>query len=57
MQSLGNPLQLYLLIGVIFVTVNYAIGRLAVVVERRISRGRRAPAVKAEPPVEAELAV
>jgi glutamate transport system permease protein len=56
-QSLGNPLQLYLLIGAIFVTVNYTIGRLAVVVERRISRGRRAPAVEAAPPVEAELAV
>jgi glutamate transport system permease protein len=55
-QSLGNPLQLYLLIGAIFVTVNYAIGRLAVVVERRISRGRKTPAVEATPPAEAELA-
>jgi glutamate transport system permease protein len=55
-QSLGNPLQLYLLIGAIFVTVNYAIGRLAIVVERRISRGRKIPAVEATPPAEAELA-
>ena len=56
-QNLGNPLQLYLLIGVLFISVNYGVGRLAVLVERRVSRGRRTPAVEAEPPMEAELAV
>ena len=56
-QNLGNPLQLYLLIGVLFISVNYGVGRLAVLVERRVSRGRRIPAVDAEPPMEAELAV
>jgi glutamate transport system permease protein len=56
-QNLGNPLQLYLLIGALFIAVNYGLGRLAVLVERRVSRGRRAPAVEAEPPMEAELAV
>lgn len=56
-QTLNNPLQLYLLVGAIFIAVNYALGRLAGVVERRISRGRRAPAVAVEPPAGAELAV
>jgi glutamate transport system permease protein len=40
-QSLGNPLQLYLLIGAVFIMVNFALSRLAVVVERRVSRGFR----------------
>ena len=41
-QTLSNPLQLYLLVGALFITVNYALGRLAVVVERRVSRRVRA---------------
>lgn len=36
-QTLGNPLQLYLLVGAIFIAVNYALSRIAVVVERRVS--------------------
>ncbi len=56
-ENLGNPLQIYLLIGVLFITVNYALGRLALLVERRVSRGRRAPGVEVQPPAEAELAV
>ena len=39
-QSLGNPLQLYLLVGALFIAVNAALGRLAVVAERRVSRVR-----------------
>jgi glutamate transport system permease protein len=35
-QNLGNPLQLYLLIGAMFIAVNYALGRLAVFAERRV---------------------
>jgi glutamate transport system permease protein len=56
-QNLGNPLQLYLLIAALFISVNYCLGRLAVLVERRVSRGRRTPAVDVERPLEAELAV
>ena len=56
-QNLGNPLQLYLLIGALFIAVNYALGRLASLVEQRVSRGRRAPAVEVQPPAGAELAV
>ena len=55
-QDLGNPLQLYLLIGALFIAVNAALGRLAVVVERRISRGRRTPTGVA-PPLAVKVAV
>ena len=41
-QNLGNPLQLYLLVGMLFIAVNATLGRLAVVVERRVSRVRAA---------------
>jgi glutamate transport system permease protein len=40
-QSLGNPLQLYLLIGAVFITVNFGLSRLAVAIEHRISRPTR----------------
>ncbi|HEY0398724.1 MAG TPA: amino acid ABC transporter permease, partial [Acidimicrobiia bacterium] len=40
-QSLGNPLQLYLLIGALFITVNFALSRLAVAIEHRVSRPTR----------------
>ncbi len=37
-QNLRNPLQLYLLVGALFIAVNTALGRLAVFAERRVSR-------------------
>ena len=37
-QNLRNPFQTYFVIGVIFIVVNYALSRVAVVVERRLSR-------------------
>ena len=49
-QNLDNPLQTLLFIGLIFIAVNFALSRLAMLVERRVSRrstGRelhRAPA-------------
>jgi glutamate transport system permease protein len=49
-QNLGNPLQLYLLVGVLFITVNYSLGRLAIFAERRLSHSRasKPPEVHAE---------
>jgi glutamate transport system permease protein len=40
-QNLGNPLQLYLLVGALFVAVNSVLSHLAVFAERRLSQGRR----------------
>lgn len=37
-QTLGNPLQLFLLVGALFVLTNYLLGRLAQYLERRLSR-------------------
>ena len=44
-QTLGNPLQLYLLVGLMFIAVNFTLSRLAVIAERRVSRVR-APRVE-----------
>lgn len=37
-QELGNPLQLFFTLAVIFIVVNYGLGKLAEWVERRLSR-------------------
>jgi len=49
-QELGNPLQLYFVIAVVFIGINYLLSRFAVWVERRLSRARTA----APPPGGAE---
>jgi glutamate transport system permease protein len=41
-QNLRNPIQTYLVIAIIFIVVNYALSRLAIYVERRLSRSKRA---------------
>lgn len=40
-QTLRNPIQMYLLIGAMFVAVNYALGKLAEFTERRLSRAAK----------------
>jgi len=40
-QNLGNPLQTYLVVGAIFVILNYGLSKLAQYTERRLSRGRK----------------
>jgi glutamate transport system permease protein len=42
-QVLGNPIQVYTVIAVIYIAMNYAISRLAVYVQRRVARGRKTP--------------
>jgi glutamate transport system permease protein len=41
-QILNNPIQLYFVVGVIFVLVNYSLSKLAQYVQHRLARGRRA---------------
>ncbi|WP_026421508.1 amino acid ABC transporter permease [Actinokineospora inagensis] len=43
-QNLGNPIQVYLVVAALFIAVNYGVSRLAVYVERRLSRGKKAAA-------------
>lgn len=42
-QLLGNPLQMYFVIGLIFILVNGALTHLATRLERNLREGRRAP--------------
>ncbi len=37
-QELRNPIQVYLLVAIIFILINYALGKLAEYTERRLSR-------------------
>lgn len=43
-QTTDNPLQMYFVIAVIFILINYGLGRLATFVERRLSRSTAAAA-------------
>jgi glutamate transport system permease protein len=52
-QNLQNPIQTYLIVAVIFILVNYTLSRLAIFVERRLSRSKKS-AVEVE---DAALAV
>lgn len=42
-QTTDNPLQMYFVIAVIFIVINYALGRLATYVEKRLSRSASTP--------------
>lgn len=43
-QTTRNPLQMFFVVAVIFILLNYALGRLAGYVERRLSRSTAGPA-------------
>ena len=45
-QELDNPIQLFFVLAVIFIVINYLLGRFAEWVERRLSRARTAAAPK-----------
>jgi glutamate transport system permease protein len=51
-QFLGNGIQTYVVIGAIYITINYALSKLAEFTQRRMARGRKAPRMKieAQPP-------
>lgn len=49
-QTTDNPLQMFFVIAVIFIAINYALGRLATYVEHRLSRSSTAtPAAAGKP--------
>jgi glutamate transport system permease protein len=50
-RLLRNPLQMYVVVGILFILVNYTLSKLAVYTQRRIARGRRtaAPPAAAAP--------
>jgi glutamate transport system permease protein len=53
-QNLSNPIQTYLLVAVIFIVINYLLSKLAVYVERRLSRSRAGKADETDVAMEAQ---
>lgn len=49
-QTTKNPLQMFFVIAVIFILINYALGRLATYVEKRLSRSKTTPTGAAPAP-------
>ncbi len=49
-QILGNPIQTFVVIAAIYVTINYALSRLAQYVQRRLSRSGQSAAQKEPTP-------
>jgi glutamate transport system permease protein len=45
-----NPIQVYFVVGTIYILVNYALSKLAGYVQRRLARGRKTAALPAELP-------
>ncbi|KUL35803.1 amino acid ABC transporter permease [Actinoplanes awajinensis] len=55
--ALSNPIQVYVVIAVLFIAVNYSLSKLAQYVQRRLARGRKTAGTPAQqPPVAALVA-
>jgi glutamate transport system permease protein len=42
-QFLSNPIQTYIVVGTIYILINYALSKLAELTQRRLARGRKTP--------------
>lgn len=49
-NALNNPIQVLIVLALIYIVINYALSRLAVYRQRRISQGRRYPGAAPAPP-------
>jgi glutamate transport system permease protein len=47
-QVLNNPIQMYAVIGAIYIVINYALSKVAVYAQHRLARGRKTPAAPVE---------
>ncbi|MEO3777362.1 amino acid ABC transporter permease [Micromonospora sp. B11E3] len=52
---LNNPIQVYVVIGALFIVVNYSLSKLAQYVQHRLSRGRKTAGTPAQNPPPAAL--
>ncbi|MFJ8577672.1 amino acid ABC transporter permease [Micromonospora sp. NPDC093277] len=52
---LGNPIQVYVVIAVLFIAANYSLSKLAQYVQRRLSHGRKTAGTPAQNPPPAAL--
>lgn len=50
-EGINLPLQMYLAVAIVFILINYGLGKLAEYIDRRSSRSKKAPADVAAPPV------
>lgn len=48
-QVLSNPIQVYFVIAVIYITINYVLSKIAQYAQQRIARGRKTRTVKPPP--------
>lgn len=55
-QNLRNPIQVYIVIGVLFIAVNYALSKLAEFAQRMLARGRRTAGIRPTAPPPSTLA-
>ncbi|MGW3603987.1 amino acid ABC transporter permease [Micromonospora sp. NPDC005161] len=53
--ALGNPIQVYVVIAVLFIVVNYSLSKLAQYVQRRLAQGRKTANTPAQNPPPATL--
>jgi glutamate transport system permease protein len=49
-QVLNNPIQVYAVIGVLYILINYSLSKLAQYAERRLARGRKTATIAANVP-------
>jgi glutamate transport system permease protein len=49
-QNLENPIQVYTVVGAVYIVVNYALSKLAEYVQRRLARGRKTAGTPAQKP-------
>lgn len=54
-QNLENPIQVYAVVGAVYILVNFALSKLAEYVQRRLARGRTTRALRAPAPPPATL--
>jgi glutamate transport system permease protein len=54
-QTLSNPIQMYFLVAVIYIAVNYSLSKLAEYVQRRLARGRKTAGIALPEKTAAEL--
>jgi glutamate transport system permease protein len=54
-QNLENPIQVYTVVGAIYILVNYALSKLAEYVQRRLARGTKTRGLPAQKPPPAAL--
>ena len=49
-QVLNNPIQVYVVVGVLYILINYTLSKLAQYTERRLARGRKTATLAANVP-------